>query len=633
MKTHPFPQEHQGRLLFKCLALSLAVHVSVLTVFYYNPLILQKTLGSLFGISSTTPTLLEGEEDSAELAQKNQMLDEVFKQIIVLSPHFQQPYDLAELPKGIALAPNQEAASFEFSARKENIETATREFTLASADFIERHEDVNTPDYFLPSHHDLPIASQLQIDSKLSVPELPFLLDTPNIEIGAYEDLLCISDVNLSASFEADYALNLSPQLVSPNSLKIGEDLKLKTDTLPLSANVATRDLHLDNELVRSTLFIPKPTSGALEKKQIEISSSQADLEQYDFPPMATAAEWNDDFDADVVFLPNPEGRGYIFSVALKANFDISAHSLKQNIYFILDRSDSVQKHRFAVFKRAVLKALSSMQRTDTFNIFVIDKKITRFSTANNAATMKNIQAAEEFLDRQEAGGLFSAGEIYTSMEKILAYVPDDSEIYTAILLTDGKTNMSSERKQTVLKRWVAANHGRLSVYTAAIGRDNDLLALDLLSSVSGGKLLYSDTHASFPRKLAKLVLDLKDPVAKDLMISAVPHNPNSHIEFYPANSHLGSLFSHQPYVIVGQIDEPCAFDLVIQGRHQDQWVAIKKNISFIEGRKGDQQLTTQWNLQRANLCYAKFLKEGKSSSLKEAKEILKKSHTHIAFE
>ena len=116
-------------------------------------------------------------------------------------------------------------------------------------------------------------------------------------------------------------------------------------------------------------------------------------------------------------------------------------------------------------------------------------------------------------------------------------------------------------------------------------------------------------------------------------MISAVPHNPNSHIEFYPANSHLPSLYSHQPYVLVGQIDDPCAFELVIQGRHQDQWVAIKKNISFVEGHKGDHNLAMQWNAQHANLCYAKFLKEGKATHLKEAKEILKKSRSEVAFE
>jgi hypothetical protein len=246
---------------------------------------------------------------------------------------------------------------------------------------------------------------------------------------------------------------------------------------------------------------------------------------------------------------------------------------------------------------------------------------------------MKNIQAAEEFLDKQEAGGLFSAGEIYQSLEKILPSIPENEEIHTAILLTDGKSSLSHQRKQNALKKWIEKNHGKLALYAAAVGRDNDLLSLDMLCSISGGKLLYSDTHASLPRKLAKLVLDLKDPIAKDLMVTAIPHNPHSRIEFYPASSHLPSLYSHQPFILVGQIDEPCAFDLVIQGRHLDEWIAIKKNISFVEGQKGNKALEMQWLAQHANVCYAKFLNEGKPNHLKDAKEILKKSRQEIAFE
>jgi Ca-activated chloride channel family protein len=280
-----------------------------------------------------------------------------------------------------------------------------------------------------------------------------------------------------------------------------------------------------------------------------------------------------------------------------------------------------------------VLKALASMSQGDTFNIFIMDRKMVSFSPASRPVSMKNIQAAEEFLDKQDAGGLFSGVDIYSSIDKLLPNIAENEEMHTAILLTDGKTSLSVERKQSALKKWVEKNNSRVSLYTAAVGRDNDLIALDLLSSISGGKLLYSDTHASFPRKLAKLVLDLKDPVAKDLMITAVPVNPHSHIEFYPANSHLPSLYSHQPYVIIGKIDDPCSFDIVIQGRHGDQWVAIKKSVSFIEGKKGDQSLQNQWDAEQANVCYSKFLKEGKSAHLKTAKDILKKSRSEIAFE
>ena len=85
---------------------------------------------------------------------------------------------------------------------------------------------------------------------------------------------MSISEFALNAAFEADYALNLSPQLVSPNSLKIGDDLQLKTDVKPVSAHVTTRDLHLENEIVRSTLFIPKAPASTLEKKEVATSSS-----------------------------------------------------------------------------------------------------------------------------------------------------------------------------------------------------------------------------------------------------------------------------------------------------------------------------------------------------------------------
>ncbi len=628
MKPSLFPRSPGARLLIKCLTISLALHVIGLTFFYHNPLFLQGS-SAFFNFSKTSAATLEADE-SDEFWQKNAMLEEVFQRIIVFSPHFHQPYDLAELPKGIALAPNHEGSDYEPSTHLDTLETFHQDFTVKSSPLKEEGER-NIPAFFAPPEIGSPIASQLQIDAPPSSPGAASL-PVPIFDAEINDELLSVSPVLLYPSYEAGYALNLAPQLISPSSLNIGNDFQLKTDSHPVTAQVTPNQLKVDIEQTRSTLFIPKPT-GALEKKPIELARAEYDFEHYDFPSMALAAEWNDDFDADIVFLPNPEGKGYIFSISLTANYDISSQSLKQNIYFILDRSSSVQKHRFSVFKRGVLKALSSMQHGDTFNIFIIDKHINRFRPESSAVTMKNIQAAEEFLDRQEGGGLFTAGEIYASLEKILAAMPENDEVHTAILLTDGKSSLSSERKQTVMKKWIEKNNGKVSLYTAAIGRENDLLFLDLLSSISGGKLLYSDTHAAFPRRLAKLILDLKDPIAKDLMISAVPHNPQSHIEFYAANSHLMPLYSHQPYVVVGKIDEPCAFDLVIQGRHLDQWVAIKKYISFIEGHKGDHNLTQRWKAQHANVCYAKFLREGKASHLKDAKVILKEHRSEISFE
>ncbi len=620
-------------LLMKCIAVSLFVHAGCLLFFYFHPLVLHSPFKSLFGMSAAAPTLLLSDEQAAEA--NNIALREAFDQIVLFSPHFQQPYDLSELPKGLALAPNEEEGMIDpprdsfFPALERPREQSS--FALSSENGIVTQGPDALPALFSPQQLGAPIASQLQIDVKPST--APILPAIP-LDHSQDDQIIAVSDISLNASFETDYALNLSPQFVSQKSLKVGDEVQLKTDLKPQAALVSGECLNLESERVRSTLFIPKSSHLFTEKRKTDTAAHfSVNLEHYEFPPMATASEWDNQFDVDVVFLPTPEGKGYIFSLSIQPGDQIDSHGLKQNLYFILDRSNSVQKHRFAVFKRAVLKALASMQHGDAFNILIIDKKVTAFSPQNRPVTMKNIQAAEEFLDKQDAGGLFAAAEVYGSLDKILATIPDNEEMHTAILLTDGKSSLNNERKQNLLKRWVEKNNGKLSLYAAAVGRDNDLLTLDMLSSLSGGKLLYSDTHASLPRKLAKLVLDLKDPVATELMIAAIPHNPNSHIEFYPAGSHLPALFSHQPFVLIGQIDDPCAFDLVIQGRNRGEWISINKNVSFVNGQKGTQALEMQWSSAKANLCYAKFLQEGKPAHLKEAKEILKKSRREIAFE
>lgn len=622
------PPKHR-KLLLKCLAISLAAHAAALTYFYFHPLILNNSLQSLFGITSPQPMILDSEENHLT---KNHLLEEVFQKIVVLSPHFQQPYDLIELPKGISLAPNQEPFSDPPIASLEEsrpFETPEKSYASTQEVLPQDAQELNAASFFSPSELGAPIASQLQIDAVEVVSQIP-LIALPQEGSGTYEDLVAVSHFDtLSGNPQA---INLAPQLAPPTLFQKNEDLDVRLEPKAMTARIAEKELRSELESSRAPLFIPRAIE-SIPQTQVELASHYADLADYDFSDLQAPGEWNDDFDVDVAFLQNPEGKGYIFSLSLSSNYDLSSYSLKQNLYFILDRSNSIQKHRFGVFKRAVLKALASMQQGDTFNIIVMDKKISKFSPESRPVSLKNIHAAEQFLDKQEAGGLFNSADVYASIDKILSLAPENDEQHTAILLTDGKMSMNAEQKQTALKKWLSKNQGKMSLYACAIGSDNDLVSLDMLCSLSGGKLLYSDTHASFPRKLAKLVMDLKDPVAKNLKVAAIAHNPSATIEFYSENTQMSSLYGNQPYVIVGQIDEPCSFDLIIQGRHRGEWIAIKKSVSFIDGHKGDSALEKIWDAEHANICYSKFIKEGKSKYLKDAKEILKKSRSEVAFE
>ncbi len=613
-------------LLFKCLFVSLSVHAAALCYFYFNPFILHNPFPSFFGLSSSEPLVLE--EEKEELLT-NHFIEEVFEKILVLPPHLRKPCDLMELPKGIGLAPNQElAAELPFHIESGYVFTTPRgEYASVVEELEEDSQEWNAPNLFHPPELGAPIASQLQIDAKEVHLDLPL---TALAERGDDEtDLKMGSDLVLEMDAPDTHPVRVSGGDKCPVSSKPGEAVHIKADPKTALARVQENATLAPEETLEPPLFIPKP-SARLGRQEVALANYR--LDEYDFSDLNAPGTWSDDFDVDVTFLPHPKGKGYIFSLAMKSNYDLSSHSLKQNIYFVLDRSNSIQKHRFGIFKRATLKALSSMQKGDTFNILVVDKKITRFSPQSCAVNLKNIQSAERFLDKQESGGFFEFADVYTSIDKLLEFVPQDQEQHTAILLTDGKTSMNAERKQSLLKKWMTKNRGKMALYACAIGADNDLFSLDMLCHCSGGKLLYSDTHASFPRKLAKLMLDLKDPIANNLKITAIPENPYAHVTLYPSGC-LSTLYGNQPYVIVGEIDEPGAFDFVVQGKHRDEWIEIRKNVSFIDGHKGDSALESKWEAEHANLCYEKFLDDGLAKHLKEAKQILKTHRSEVAFE
>src|SRR5689334_10235948 len=96
----------RDRTLALSLAASIGLHAIGLYFLISHPMMLHHSLRSLFGISTAAPEYLDTSED---LVKKSHIVEEVFEHILVLSPHLQQPFDLIELPRGIAIAPSEES--------------------------------------------------------------------------------------------------------------------------------------------------------------------------------------------------------------------------------------------------------------------------------------------------------------------------------------------------------------------------------------------------------------------------------------------------------------------------------------------------------------------------------------------
>lgn len=605
-------QDPRKSLFLGCLMTSMVIHGGFLYLFFNTPLFLQQQSGSFCLKTSREAEFLVADSNEKLIEKVNQALEESFSQV---------------------LAAGQEAKNKEQPAIAQN-ESKKEKIFLASEC---SNEDELSLDYLDPAEKNTDFCG-FAPEPLQSLEEDPFggyhlesyeshdLIDELST-MGVKSKQPLVDDFSMSqqSTTTPDTAANSSQEVQNnlPEFLKqnydsdavIEEDLRhseISKDRIP--------------SLQQPSFVHTEPVEHLREawtNKSI-IEQKMHAIDYYGFTDIANSVLWDDEIKVDVSYAPDPEGKKYIFSLTVHPDFDVNAEPLQQNFYFLIDRSGSIKKSSFNAHKRAVQRALSALQDGDKFNIFIFDKEISRLSEKNLFFSTKNIRLAEEFLERENYKPFFSSNDLYESLEHLFPPNLSNEEINSAILISDGNTLLSTAKQKKALLKWTQKYKGKINLYTAASGQGNNLVLLDLLSYTASGKLLYSDTNASFPRKLVKLVQDLHHPILNEVTVDAVAQDPDNTLALYPAAKVLlPPLYLKRPFTIVGTIEDLGDFTLYIQGKNRGGWLNVKKTISFKDSVKGGRSLEKTWAYTRANLCYDQFLKEGKNTHLKEAKQIL----------
>jgi hypothetical protein len=353
-------------------------------------------------------------------------------------------------------------------------------------------------------------------------------------------------------------------------------------------------------------------------------------------PKLPTLAEletssYSDSFDADLVFLPRENGKGYIFALTLIPHPDLNLPKLPQHITFLIDRSNSIQQGRLSSAKSAVHKALEELSPEDTFNIIAFDHKIEKMSPHYLPCIGKSYASAEAFLEKIQLGSFFSSSDLF---KPLLLTVPNHvtaDEIHTAILLTDGEAFAKKTAPKSVVKDWTEYNRGIVSLFTICMS-DTHMATLDAASALNRGKVIHVPTQRGLKRKLLKLMKTIQHPIAKDLSCHAISKSPQTKIQIYPKASQMSHLYLDQPYVILGETETLDDFILFVQGRLKGRWLNVRKNISFINARKGNRSLKQEIALQKAYHLYEQYNLDENPKHIAEAKELLEPYHFQTAF-
>ena len=470
----------------------------------------------------------------------------------------------------------------------------------------------------------------------------------------SHPEVSSISDTNL--------ALTDIPDLGPPTSLEVdvSKDIIADTETFdehciidiatsfdaPLAPKATTDNAVLAEELIESTAIIdnislPSIAHHAEDSKDIfSTRFSTEPLADNNVSPQAIAGNvtpvakiaGSSDFNIKIHTVPHKDG-GLLFMLQFVPKKGAVFKHISQNLFFLLDRSYSISHKRFEASKGAIIKALELLGPGDSFNILVFDSKVRRLNSSTLRWCSQSLQEAQNFIQKQTSGGIFAATDIYSSLDKIIPRAVADTEVNTAILLSDGDTFLKREQQRKTIRDWSQKNQGKVSLFSMAAGSGNNLPLLDLLSTYNKGSLTYCKNYSSIESTLYALMQNLRNPIGKDIVLSVVPEDISSTITIYPLRHRLPDLYEHMPYIVYGHIDKICNFCVFMQGKYYDRWFDIKQIVSFDETLPDNtESIHKNWALHRAYDHYDRFLADGRDFHLLQAKKILTNFNIPIAF-
>ncbi|GAB4187039.1 MAG: hypothetical protein Tsb0015_05360 [Simkaniaceae bacterium] len=339
---------------------------------------------------------------------------------------------------------------------------------------------------------------------------------------------------------------------------------------------------------------------------------------------------YRDEFTVKPKLMPREDGQGYIFSVTFQPRDWANLKRSKQNIFFLIDRSGSIESHRFDVFRQAVERSLPYLSHADTFNIAFFDSKVSFLSEEGPLKINHNtLSRAKAFLRSHKGGAYFTEGDIYKVIEEIYSQNPSPDHT-TFILLSNGKKLKNMHKQRDKLAGLLQKNAGSFSIFTAAIGNNNNLAMLDCISKLHHGELLYSQTHAAFPRKLAVLVKNLTAPIAENIRVHAVTEDADVHIQLYPAACTLPGLYQDRPFTVYGTINKIKDFHICLQGKVGGKWLNITKPVYLNGANTQAKHLMKEFTAQKIYSLYYNYITEFNPAVLNEIERLSKPLNMNV---
>lgn len=327
-----------------------------------------------------------------------------------------------------------------------------------------------------------------------------------------------------------------------------------------------------------------------------------------------------DEFMVSTKVLPKITSEGYIFSVQLRPFNRNSLYSLPHRVYYILDSSSSIEKHRFETFKRSITRSLRYLDKNAKFNVFTFTGTPTRLSQIDLRPGSEAMRRTKKFLAKTERRSSSGTDNLYSLIRHLEQRSAQNGEMTTVIFLSDGNLFRNLRMHRNSIAGLLKDSRKNFSLYTCCVSDRNNIGMLDWMAKLYHGEMLHVSTHAAFPRRLSLLVKKLHRPLAYDIHVTTA--DPSDNVRFLHDAKIAENLFADKTYTLYGAAKNLQDINLIIQGKAGDKWLNLTKTISLKNSFKARGQLEKESACQKALLALYEYIEKGSNEKLAEAKEV-----------
>lgn len=256
---------------------------------------------------------------------------------------------------------------------------------------------------------------------------------------------------------------------------------------------------------------------------------------------------------------PDASGQGGHFALFLMPPDDMTAlPRVPIEVVFVVDRSGSMKGRPIELARQALLRGLSRLESTDTFQIIDFAESSSQLGTGPLLASAENLRRGRRYAESLAANG---GTMMLNGLRASLAFPSDPWRVRVVCFLTDGYIGNESD-----ILRELSLGLGSTRVFGVGIGSSPNRFLIDRMSLLGRGAAAYITLNDNPSKAMDAFFAAATRPAMTDLSLDFGTSRVS---DVWPAGplGQLPDLLPGRPVVITGRYGGAMPTSVRISGR------------------------------------------------------------------